>query len=130
MKKRILATSLLAAAAATSLVAQPPAPTPPNHVLVMLTVKPGITREQIAPVMSDEVKATVRLYLDGKIENWYGRADGKGVVFILNCTTTAEAQAMMDSLPLGRDHLADYAFTPIGPLAPLRLLAGPSPSHP
>jgi hypothetical protein len=52
------------------------------------------------------------------------------VVFVLNCTTTAEAQAMMDSLPLGQHHYADYKFTPLAPLTPLRYLLGPATATP
>ena len=43
--------------------------------------------------MPDEVRATLKLYLDGKIQQWYSRSDGRGVIFILNCTTAAEAKA-------------------------------------
>jgi hypothetical protein len=33
----------------------------------MLTIKPDIERERVMKVMPDEIRATVRLYLDGKI---------------------------------------------------------------
>jgi hypothetical protein len=36
-------------------------------LLVMLTIKPDIERERVMKVMPDEIRATVRLYLDGKI---------------------------------------------------------------
>jgi hypothetical protein len=110
----------------TILNAQTPPPPPTTHVLVMLTVKPGGDQAQRMKIMPDEVKDTVRLYLNGKIENWYGRSDGKGVVFILNCKTTEEAQAIMESLPLDKAHLVDLQYTPLGPLTPLRFLVGPT----
>jgi hypothetical protein len=99
--------------------ASPPRTT---DVLVMLTVKPGVAREQVMKVMPDEIRATVRLYLDGKIRQWYSRADGKGVVFILDCKDVAEARSVMDGLPLSREQLVNFEFTAIAPLAPLRLL--------
>jgi hypothetical protein len=130
MKKvRHLSSMLTIALSAPMLAQAPPAPQA-DHVLVMLTIKSGVTRDQITPVMPDEVKATVRLYLDGKIENWYARADGKGVVFILNCKTAEEGQSLMDGLPLAKAQFAEFQFTPIGPLTPLRVLLGSTPPNP
>jgi hypothetical protein len=95
------------------------------EVLATLTVKDGITREQIAPVMPGEVKATVQLYLDGKIQQWYSRADGKGVVFVLNCKTVDEAKAVLESLPLIKGNLAAFEYMPLAPLKPLSVLLTP-----
>jgi hypothetical protein len=94
----------------------------------MLTVKPGVAREQITKVMPEEVRATVRLYLAGKIRQWYSRSDGKGVVFILDCRDVAEAQSVMEQLPLAKEKLADYEFTAMTPLAPLGALLGNPPA--
>ena len=101
--------------------------TTPNKVtdvLVTLTVKPGVTRDQVVKVMHDEVSATVRAYLDGKIRQWYSRADGRGVVFILNCTSVEEAKAVMEQLPLAKLNLMDYEYLPLSPLQPLGALLG------
>lgn len=102
----------------------PPVPATTTDVLVMLTVKPGIAREQIVKVMPEEVRATLRLYLAGKIRQWYSRSDGKGVVFIMACKDVAEAQSVMEQLPLAKEKLADYEFTAMAPLAPLGMLLG------
>lgn len=102
--------------------AQTPAPAPTNAVLTTLTVKSDIDRAQILKVMPDEVRETVKLYLEGKIQQWYARSDGKGVVFILNCSSVAEAKAMTDTLPLAKNKLADFEYVPLGPLTPLRFL--------
>ena len=105
--------------------AQPPAtPLKTTDVLVMLTVKPGVTRDQIQKVMPEEVRATVRLYLAGRIRQWFSRADGKGVVFILDSKDVAEAKSVMEQLPLSKENLADYEFTAMTPLAPLTALLG------
>jgi hypothetical protein len=94
-------------------------------VLVLVTAKPGVTREQVMKFMPAEIRATVRLYLDGTIRQWYARGDGKGVVFILDCKDADEAHAVMDGLPLSAENLMDHQFIPIGPLMPLgALLAG------
>jgi len=94
-------------------------------VLVLVTAKPGVTREQVMKFMPAEIRATVRHYLDGTIRQWYSRGDGKGVVFILDCKDADEAHAVMDGLPLSAEKLMDHQFIPIGPLTPLgALLAG------
>jgi hypothetical protein len=93
-------------------------------VMVLLTAKPGVTGEQVMKIMPPEIRATVRLYLDGTIRQWYSRADGKGVVLFLDRKDAAEAHAVMDSLPLSKEHLMDHEYIPIGPLAPLGALLG------
>jgi len=67
----ILAAYPLAAfAQSQSPAVQPPsdAPSPrTTEVMVILTVKEGVTRQQIMNVMPAEIRATVKLYLEGKI---------------------------------------------------------------
>ena len=58
---------------AATAAAQPPAPTPTTAVLVTLTVKPDVDRPQVASTLPEEVRATVRLYLDGMIQQWFSR---------------------------------------------------------
>jgi len=99
-------------------------PQAPKQVLAILTVKPGVTREGVMKVMQDEVKDTVKLYLAGKIQQWFGRQDGKGVVFILAAEDAAAAKAMTDELPLIMGGPAEFTFLPTGPLTPLRALLG------
>ena len=109
-----------------TLFAQPPASVT-TSILVNLTVKPDFDRAQLPKLMPQEVRDTVRLYLDGKIQQWYGRADGRGVLFIMNCSTVAEAKALMEALPLAKANLVNLDYTPLSPLTPLRyLLADPA----
>lgn len=103
--------------------AQAQAPSPATTgVMVILTVKAGITREQIMAVMPDEVRQTVQLYLSGKVREWYSRSDGRGAVFLLDAKDDAEAHAIMNALPLARQELVDHEYVAVGPLMPLRLL--------
>ena len=104
---------------------QPPsdAPTPKTtEVMVILTVKDGVTRQQIISVMPAEVRATVKLYLDGKIRQWYSRGDGKGVIFLIDAKTVEEAHAAIDAMPLSKENLVDHEYIPVGPLMPLTAL--------
>ncbi len=107
-----------------------PATAPTTGVLVLLTVKPDAPRPDIMKVMPSEVRDTVNLYLDGKISQWYARSDGRGVVFILNCSTVAEAVAITDSLALTKANLATFEYVALTPLTPLRMLIAEPPSAP
>jgi hypothetical protein len=91
-------------------------------VMVILTVKAGVTREQVMAVMPGEIRQTVQLYLNGQIREWYSRGDGRGVVLLLDTRDVAEAQAIMEGLPLAKQDLMDHEYIALGPLLPLRLL--------
>jgi hypothetical protein len=94
-------------------------------VLVILTPAQGVTVQQILAVMPLEIEATVKLYLDGKIREWFSRGDGKGVIFLIDAKSENEARELMETLPLAKQHLMDHQYIPVGPLAPLTLLVGP-----
>jgi hypothetical protein len=94
-------------------------------VMVIQTAKRGVTPQQIMAVIPAEIRATVQLYLDGKIRQWYSRGDGKGVVFLVDAKTEDEARAIMETLPLAKEQLTDDQYIPVGPLMPLRALIGP-----
>jgi hypothetical protein len=99
---------------------------PTTEVLVIQTPRQGVTFQQVIAVMPDEIRATVKLYLDGKIREWYSRGDGKGVIFLVDAKTEDEARALMETLPLAKEQLMDHQYIPVGPLMPLRMLIGPA----
>ncbi len=99
-------------------------------VFALLKAKPGVTRERVMAVMPAEIRATVQLYLAGKIREWYAREDGRGGVFLLNVKDVEEARSLMEALPLAKESLLDHEYIPVGPLMPLRLLLGSPPAKP
>ena len=115
----ILLTSPVAVQAQT-----PPAPTPTTRILAIGTINPGVDPAAALAILPTEARETVKLYLDGKIDQWYSQQGRRGVVFILNVTDTAAAHEMLEKLPLGRAHLMSFELIPLGPLNPLRLLQG------
>jgi hypothetical protein len=121
----LTATCTLTLIGATSMtnssVAQAFSPTT-TGVIVILTAKAGVTREQVMAVMPAEIRDTVQLYLNGKIREWYSRGDGRGAVFLLDTRDVAEAQAIMEGLPLAKENVIDHDYIAVGPLLPLRLL--------
>lgn len=107
---------------------QTQASVPTTGIFALLRAKPGVTRERIMAIMPAEIRATVQLYLDGKIREWYSRGDGRGAVFLLDAKDVAEAESIMESLPLAKERLLDHEYIPVGPLVPMRMLiANPQP---
>ena len=110
--------SLVAQALAQAQAASPTT----TGVMVIITVKAGVTREQVMAVMPAEIRQTVQLYLNGKIREWYSRGDGRGAVLLLDTRDVAEAQTIMEGLPLAKQNIVDHEYIAVGPLLPLGLL--------
>ena len=98
--------------------------TPTTKILAIGTIKPGVDPAKVFAILPNEVRDTVDLYLNGKIDQWYSQQERRGVVFILNVTDSAAARDMLEKLPLGQAHLMSFELIPIGPLNPLRQLQG------
>ena len=101
--------------------ADPPSPKT-TEVMVILTAREGVTRQQIMTIMPAEIRATVKLYLDGKIRQWYSRGDGRGAIFLIDAKSVDEAHAVVDMMPLSKENLVDHEYVPVGPLVPLAAL--------
>jgi hypothetical protein len=112
--------------------ANQPAPpsVPTTRILAIGTLNQGVDPAAARAILPTEVRETVKLYLDGKIDQWYSLQGRPGVVFILNVTDTAAAHEMLEQLPLGQAHLMSFGLIPLGPLNPLRQLLGPATKQP
>jgi len=127
MKATIYLAAILSAALPLAANAQAPAsplavPVPTTKVLAIGHLTGTMTPDQRRTIMPSEVADTVRLYLDGKIDQWYTRQDQPGVVFLLNVQSTDEANSILSALPLGKAKLMEFELIPLGPLNPLRIL--------
>ena len=78
--------------------------------------------EAARKVLPEEVRDTVQLYLQGKIDQWYVQEDQSGVVFIINTSKVEDARRILDTLPLSREHLMTFRLIGLGPLSPLGVL--------
>ena len=85
------------------------------------SVRTGVTPEQIKGHMREEVPATLKLYLEGKVEQFWFRGKA-GPIFLLNVESVEEAKAALDTLPLVEANVMSYELMPVGPLMPLGLL--------
>ena len=78
--------------------------------------------EAARKVLPEEVRDTVQLYLQGKIDQWYVQEDQSGVVFIINTSKVEDARRILDTLPLSQEHLMTVQLIELGPLIPLGAL--------
>ena len=83
-------------------------------------IKPPSDEER-NEIMPKEVPATLKHYLDGKIEQFWFR-EKAGPIFLMNAESTEQAKAELDTLPLVAAGLMTYELMPVTPHSPLRLL--------
>ena len=89
-----------------------------TKVLAIGSWTPKATPETRPPVMPSEARDTMRLQLAGKIDQWFAKTDGSGAVFLMNVTTTAEAHALLEALPLGQAGMMTFELIPSAPSGP------------
>lgn len=90
-------------------------------VLAIGTLK-TLTQEQSDRIFPSEVSATLKLYLNGKIEQFWLRDEMKGAIFLLDVESVTEAEALLGDLPFTKENLHTFDLLPVGPLLPLGLL--------
>ena len=95
---------------------------PTTKVLAIGSFTAKATPSAWKALIPAEMRQTARLYLAGKIDQWYVKPDQSGVVFVLNVTDPKEAHELLDKLPLGLAGLMEFQLIPLGPLSPLRTL--------
>ncbi len=95
---------------------------PTTKILAIGHFTKAPTPEQLEQLFPKEVPATLRLYLAGKIDQWWIRQAQPAPVFLLNVTSVEEARVLMEELPLSQAGLMKHEFIELGPLTPLHLL--------
>ena len=95
---------------------------PTTKLLAIGTFTAKGSPDQWKPLLPAEVRDTVRLYLAGKIDQWYLKQDQSGVVFMMNVTDPKEALELLGKFPFGQAGLMEFQLIPLGPIAPLRML--------
>jgi hypothetical protein len=94
---------------------------PTTKILAIGSLTAPITSDEMKTIMPNEVRDTLNLYLDGKIDQWWFRQDGNVVVFLLNVTSLEEADSMLERLPLGIVKRMKFQLLQLGPLSPLQI---------
>jgi hypothetical protein len=67
--------------------------------------------EERDAILPKEVPATLKLYLDGVIEQMWFKLDAPGVVFLVNAESVDAAKTHVHGLPMGQAGLMDFDFT-------------------
>jgi hypothetical protein len=88
---------------------------------VFAIAKANAPREQMMPHMGSEVPSTLKLYLEGKVEQFWFQEEN-GPIFLMEVASVEEAQKTLEALPLVAAKLMSYEFKPVVPLKPLGLL--------
>ena len=96
--------------------------TGPTKYLAIGHFPKPLTPEQKQTFMPQEVPATLQLYLNGKMEQFWLRQDGNGVVFLMTTSDAEEAASLLKALPLGNAGLLVFDLIAVGPLTPLGAL--------
>lgn len=87
-------------------------------VFAIATASAALTPDVVQKHMPHEVYATLKLYLDGKVEQFWFR-DKAGPIFLMNVDSVEQARATLESLPLVADKVMTYDLLPVIPLMPL-----------
>jgi len=90
-------------------------------VFAIASIPSTVAAETLRKRLPDEVPAALKLYLDGKIEQFWFR-EGMGPIFLMNVDTVEKAKAILNTLPLAAENLMTYEFLPVTTLKPLGLL--------
>src|SRR5260370_19278998 len=93
-------------------------------VMAIGTLKP-LSPEQRQNYLPREVPATLQLYLDDKMEQFWLRDKEAGVIFLMNVGSGDEAHRLFRALPLCRDKLLTFYLMPVGPPLPPRPFVKP-----
>jgi hypothetical protein len=91
-------------------------------VFAVGTFAKPITDEERRQIMRKEVPDTLKLYLEGKIEQFWFREDKPGVIFLMNTESLDQAKWIIHELPLAANGFLGFEVIPVGPLKPLGLL--------
>jgi hypothetical protein len=118
----LVSISLTAAAAQSTVPASSGLDVPTTKLLAIGSFTAKGTPDRWKPLLLAEVRDTVRLYLAGKIDQWYLKQDQSGVVFMMNVTDPKEALELLAKFPFGQAGLMEFQIIPLGPIAPLRVL--------
>jgi len=99
-----------------------------RKVLAIGTLQQPLSSPHVIATLKFEVPPTLRLYLDGHMDQFWQLEDNTGVVFLMNVSSVDEACALLDELPLTKAGLMSFQYHALVPLAPLGTLIDGAPT--
>ncbi len=76
-------------------------------VFAIASIPQGVSIEQIQQLLPKKAPATLKHYLEGKIEQFWFR-ENAGPIFLMNAESVEQAKAELDTLPLVAAKLMTY----------------------
>jgi muconolactone delta-isomerase len=84
-------------------------------VLALEVPRPDIPGSALAPFLKEEASRVWELHQKGVVREIYFRADRNDAVLILEARDADEAQRILSTLPLVREHLIAFEIVPLVP---------------
>ncbi len=84
-------------------------------ILALEKEVPGLTAEDFRPHLKAEAARAWELYQAGLLRELYFRQDEPSAVLVLECADVAEANQLLNSLPLVKEGLITFDIIPLGP---------------
>ncbi|MDD0811545.1 superoxide dismutase [Curvibacter sp. RS43] len=88
--------------------------------------QPGVSLEQYAPHLMDEVRHGWALYKSGFTRDIYFRQDRPGVAIMAEAESVEAARATLMNFPLAQAGLIGWDVIPLGPMLNWELLFAPT----
>lgn len=100
-------------------------------ILALEREAPGRSAEDFAPHLKAEAARAWELHQAGLVRQLYFHAEQHTAVLILECASTAEAAALLDTLPLVKAGLISFEIIPLAPYSGFERLfeTQASPAH-
>ena len=76
---------------------------------------PNVNASEFKPYLREEAWRVWELYLSGVLREIYFRQDKTNAVLILECASLAEAQSVLNTLPLVEAGLIEFEVIPLAP---------------
>src|ERR1700761_3049684 len=84
--------------------------------------RPGVTMEQIRPLLPEEVSNVWRLWKAGIVRENYARADEPGVVIVFELDTVEQAQKYVADFPMSKAGYLEWFYIPLQAPLPIESL--------
>jgi len=78
------------------------------QILAIDRMKKEVSDAELNQHLPEELMATIKLYLEEKIRNFYFRKDRPGVIFFMETESLEEAKATLDKLPMVKEGILDF----------------------
>jgi hypothetical protein len=96
-----------------------------TRVLAIGTPTVPRTSAKYQDALVREAQMSLRLYLEGHIDQHWIRQDATVVIHLINAQSVDDARAILERLPLVAGGLMEFEYMPVGPLTSFAQLLPP-----